>query len=175
MDIISHGLWGSLVFGRQNRKNFWMAFFFGIAPDIFSFGVFAPLYWLGIVSGPDWSLGPPDPSAIPQYVHSLYHITHSLIVFSIVFSLVWLIRQKPFWEMSAWGLHILVDIPTHSNSFFPTPFLWPFSDFHISGIPWSHPVIFIPNVVLLAGLYLWFFVIRKRVYHHSVFEERDLR
>lgn len=158
MDTLSHGLWGSLAFGRRNRWSFGWAFFFGIAPDIFSFGIFFVSIWLGFVSGIDWSAGPPDQSLIPQYVHNIYNITHSLIIFAVVFASVWLARQRPFLEMTAWGLHILMDIPTHSDNFFPTPFLWPLSSFHINGIPWSHPIIFVPNVVLLGMLYLWFFL-----------------
>lgn len=162
MDIISHGLWGSIAFGRKNRKSFWAAFCFGVAPDFFSFGLFTISVWLGMASGPDWQSGAPSPDAIPQYVHSLYNITHSLVVFGIAFGLVWLIRRRPLWEMAAWGLHILVDIPTHSDRFFPTPFLWPVSSFHIDGHPWASPEIFFPNVVLLLILYVWYFLIRKR-------------
>lgn len=65
-------------------------------------------------------------------------------------------------EMLAWPLHILVDIPTHSERFFPTPFLWPLSDFHVDGHPWSDPRIFIPNVILIAGLYTWYYWWRPR-------------
>lgn len=162
MDIISHGLWGSLAFGRKNRRSFWTAFFFGVAPDLFSFGFYIAGTWIGVFGHPDWSSGRhPDPSAIPLFVHSFYNVTHSLIIFGVVFGLIWLIRRKPFWGMSAWGLHVLFDIPTHSDGFFPTPFLWPLSDFHVSGIPWSHPAIFFPNVGLLLILYAWFFLVPK--------------
>lgn len=164
MDILSHGLWGSLAFGRQTRKSFWLAFFFGIAPDLFSFGIFTAATFLGLAPHPDWSSGQhPDPSQIPAYVYALYNVTHSLVVFIAVFGMVWLLRRQPLYALSAWGLHILLDIPTHSDGFFPTPFLWPLSDFSVSGIPWSHPIIFIPNVTLLITLYLWFFVVKKRL------------
>lgn len=162
MDIVSHGLWGGIAFGRRNWKSFWLSFFFGIAPDLFSFGIFTVGVWTGVAHGLDWSSGPPDPRLVPSYVHSLYNVTHSLIIFLLVFGTVWLVRKKPLYELSAWGLHILVDIPTHSNAFFPTPFLWPVSSFHVSGIPWGHPSIFIPNVVLLLVLYSWFFARYRR-------------
>ncbi|OGI16146.1 MAG: hypothetical protein A3E38_00860 [Candidatus Moranbacteria bacterium RIFCSPHIGHO2_12_FULL_54_9] len=159
MDIVSHGLWGSLAFGRSTRKSFWLAFFFGIAPDLFSFGTYMAAAFLGLNSHADWKSGePPDPSQIPIYVHNLYDLTHSLIVFAAVFALVWWFRKKPLYELAAWGLHILVDIPTHAYIFFPTPFLWPLSDLRIDGIPWSHPIIFIPNVTLLLVSYYWFFI-----------------
>lgn len=161
MDIISHGLYGGVAFGRKSKKSFWLSFFFGIAPDLFSFGLFTVSVWLGLVHGLDWSAGPPDERLIPQYVHTLYNITHSFVAFAVLFGLVWWWRGKPLLEMLGWPLHILVDIPTHSSRFFPTPFLWPVSDFHVNGHPWSSPEIFIPNVILIVSLYLWFFVIRK--------------
>jgi len=88
-------------------------------------------------------------------------VTHSLIIASVVIGLARLIRGKFLPEFFAWPLHILVDIPTHSNEFFPTPFLWPISNFHVDGISWGNPYIFFPNLVILATLYLWFFLSRK--------------
>jgi hypothetical protein len=75
---------------------------------------------------------------------------------------VWLVRKKPLLEMGAWVLHICMDIPTHGTAFFPTPFLWPVSDLHVDGVPWSRPYIFFPNVALLAVLYAWYFFKRRR-------------
>lgn len=163
MDIISHGLWGGVAFGRKSKKNFWWSFGFGIAPDFFSFGIFTMMRILGLASGPDWGKGVPSNDAIPVYVHSLYNVTHSLIVFAAVFGIVWLVRRKPFLPMLAWGLHILMDIPTHSTSFFGTPFLWPVSTFEVNGISWGHPIIFFPDVIALFVLYLWFFVFKKKL------------
>ncbi len=164
MDIVSHGLWGGIAFGRKNKKEYAKALFFGVAPDLFSFGIFFVASVLGIASRPDFSAGPPDPSSIPSYVHTLYDITHSLVVFAIAFGLVWLIRKKPFIPMLAWGLHIMIDIPTHSFDFFPTPFLWPLSDLGVDGIPWGREIIWYPNIALLVALHLWLLVsrIKKR-------------
>jgi len=161
MDIVSHGLWGGIAFGRRNKKAFAQSFFFGISPDLFSFGILTIASFLGIgPPRPDFSDGLPSPSAIPEYVHSLYDFTHSLIVFGIVFGLVWLFRKKPFLPLAAWGLHILVDIPTHSFDFFPTPFLWPVSEFRVDGISWGTPIIWYTNLALLAILYA-IVIIRK--------------
>jgi hypothetical protein len=162
MDILSHGLWGSITFGRKNKKSFWTAFLFGIAPDFFSFGAFFISVYLGIQDFPPFSSEPPDPALIPSYVGNLYNVSHSLVIFSMVFLLVRFIFKKPFWEMSAWGLHILFDIPTHSYKFFPTPFLWPLSSFKFNGWHWVSPWIFWPNVAILLLLYLWFFVIKPK-------------
>lgn len=164
MDILSHGLWGGITLGRKNKKDFWWAFVIGLAPDLLSFGIFTLMIILGLATGPDWSLGPPPEGSIPKYVHSLYEVTHSFIIFAIVFFVVWLIRKKPFLPLLAWALHISMDIPTHSTEFFPTPFLWPFFDnIRVNGIPWSHPIIAIPNATLLIILYFWVFVVKKRL------------
>ncbi|MDP2838217.1 MAG: hypothetical protein Q8O53_02995 [Candidatus Moranbacteria bacterium] len=162
MDILSHGLYGGVAFGRRSWKSFWLSFSFGIAPDLFSFGLYMGLAFFGLAWHPSFLSGQhPGPNEVPAYVNILYNVTHSLLVFALVFGAVWLLRQRPLWEMTAWGLHIVVDIPTHVDAYFATPFLWPLSSFHVSGIPWGHPIIFIPNILLLVGLYLWFFVIRK--------------
>jgi len=163
MDIISHGLWGGITVGRRSGRSFWTAFCFGVAPDLLAFGpMFANRMF---IHGLDFlnNLGkPPDASSIPAYVHSVYNVTHRLVVFAVAFAVVWLIRRKPLLEMGAWALHICMDIFTHSTAFFPTPFLWPVSDVHFDGMPWSMPIIFIPNVVLLAVLYTWFLYKRAK-------------
>lgn len=173
MDIVSHGLWGSVAFGRRKKRDFWLAFLFGIAPDLLSFGLFIGGSWVGIFDHPDFSSGRhPDPASIPYFVHAMYDVTHSFIVFGLIFGLTWFLRRKFYLPMAAWGLHILVDIPTHSSAFFPTPFLWPVSDFHINGRSWSNPEIFIPNVLALLGIYFWFFV-RPRYFSKEA-KEREL-
>lgn len=162
MDFISHGLWGSIAFGRKTRREFLIAFLFGIMPDVLSFGIFSAANFLGISSGPDWGKGHPVASMIPGYVNSLYNLTHSFVIFGIIFFAVWLIRRKPYLPMLAWILHIVVDIPTHSYQFFPTPFLWPFSSFRFNGVSWGHPYIFFPDVILLILVYAWYYYHKKK-------------
>lgn len=100
---------------------------------------------------------------MPTYVHQLYRLTHSLVIFAAASFILWLMFRRPLGEFSAWGLHILFDIPTHSYRFFPTPFLWPVSDFHVHGRSWASPWIFFPNALVLILLYGWFFVIKRRM------------
>lgn len=154
MDVASHGLWGGVFFGRKNRKDFCLAFIFGVAPDMLSFGIFFAqrIYSRGF----DFLSGPPPVSIIPPYVSSMYNITHSLIIFATTFFLVWIIRKKIFLPMFAWGFHVFLDIFTHSTQFFPTPFLWPISNYAFNGIPWGHPVIWFPNAGLLIVFYALF-------------------
>lgn len=164
MDILSHGLYSGIAFGRRNRRSFWLAVFFGIAPDLFSFGVFfvERIFSLETIQIFGLGRGFPDPSTIPSYVSTLYNLTHSLVIFSLVFLIVFLIRKAPLYEMLAWLLHILMDIFSHSTEFFPTPFLWPLFDIEVNSLSWRHPYIFTPNLIILGGLCLWFFYFRRK-------------
>lgn len=166
MDILAHALWTHAVHRsvatakniKLNKKSIWIAIFFGIAPDLFSFGPYfireISYHGLKIFSG-----GPPDPSTIPAYIYNSYNYTHSLLIFLAVFGLIWLIRKKPYWLIFGWGLHILTDVFSHSTSFFPTPFLFPISNFQVNGWNWHHPVFMAINYSLLVlvyvSLYLW--------------------
>ncbi len=153
MDIISHGLWGGAAFIKNGRKSFWLAFVIGMLPDLLAFGI----YFLGTIVGihPRQHFGGrPDLASIPRYVYSLYDASHSIIVFTSVFMITWAVRGKPLWELIAWGIHIIVDIPTHSEEFFPTPFLWPVSRYTFPGISWGNPKIMFPNLIALAVVYI---------------------
>ena len=156
MDILSHGLWGAIAFGRRNRPSFWLAFVAGLAPDLLSFGILYGAVALGMAERPDFSHGTPPESTIPHYVHQLYNVTHSFVVFLLVFLLVWSLLGRPLWELAAWGLHVLVDVPTHSSAFFPTPVLWPIVDWKFNGWQWMTPAILITNYVFLGVFYyMW--------------------
>lgn len=161
MDIVSHGLWGGLAFGKQNRQKYWLAFICGVLPDILSFGIFTIAQVIGLEARIDWADKPTN-ADIPSYVHILYNYTHSLIIFIAVFLLVWLIIKRPFIPLLAWGFHIALDIFTHSDAFFPTPFLWPLSDFKVDGISWSHPLIFFPNWILIIIGYTAWYIYKKK-------------
>lgn len=167
MDFVSHGLWGSITFGRKNRSSFCLAFAIGMAPDLFSFGVLYVAATFGLSSKPDFSHGTPPESTIPQYVHHLYNVTHSFVIFLAVFFLVWLFLKRPVWELGAWGVHVLADVPLHSYAFFPTPVLWPLSDWKFDGWQWMTPVIIVSNYVLLAVCYAWFAIRSAYAKHNS--------
>lgn len=161
MDVVSHGLWGGLAFGRNRRRDYWLSFIFGVAPDILSFGILIIAQIFNFQAKTDWSSQPTN-ADIPSYVHILYNYTHSLVIFALVFFIVWWLLRRPFLPLLAWGFHIFLDIFTHSTEFFATPFLWPLSNFKINGISWSHPLIFFPNwIAIIIGYIIWY-VYKKR-------------
>lgn len=158
MDIISHGLWAIvLVKGFFKKVNLWLAFFFGILPDLIPFTIPTILV---LFSGklPSKEVAK---NLIPNYTHILYDFTHSLVIVLLVFLIIYLFRKKIYVWMLGWPLHILVDIPTHTKDFFSTPFLYPLTSFSINGVKWGNPYVFFTNWILLIILLL--VVFRKEI------------
>lgn len=168
MDIFAHVLWtnagarGLNKIAEKKGKKLkihvgWTAFF-GVAPDFFAFAIpFLFLFYKritlpneniyefaghhGLVNGFD----------LGSY---LYQFSHSLVIFALVFALVWVISRRPRLELLGWALHILIDIPSHIISFYPTPFLFPISDYRFPyGIQWSNIWYMLINYSLL--LIVW--------------------
>lgn len=183
MDIISHGLWPAALSHWLNMKKGYalkpgQTAFWGMFPDLLAFTI--PFLWLG------WSLATDaidlsdmrhshsaegtsaDWGVIGKLTALLYQIGHSGVIFLAVFLLLWFVRSvifkqgKPYLELGAWGIHILMDIPTHRLNFYPTPFLWPISDVQVDGISWGTPWFMGINVFLLIAVYGYIFYKRKR-------------
>lgn len=151
MDILSHALWTNLVFKELPVEQRSFAIAFGVLPDIVSFlRIMGAGFLKKVMSYKD------DPlSSFPGLVFKLYNFTHSLVVFVGIF-LFLRIFNLDFLALvfCGWGLHILLDVFTHSANFFATPILWPLSKFHFSGIAWSNKYFMIFNYLVLVFLYL---------------------
>lgn len=147
MDTVSHGLWSYLIF-YKNPRCMW-ALAIGMLPDIIAF---VPHFFVEHFTG-------------GQIIFdTVYRLTHSLVIFAIVFCLIALgIRSVP-WVAGAWAVHIFVDIFTHPQTYYPTPFLYPFdSPFWFAfdyRLPWFYAI----NYALLLGVFLMLFWINK--YHN---------
>ncbi|MCE5272610.1 hypothetical protein LLH00_15120 [bacterium] len=162
MDTLAHGLWGGMIAGWKRR--FGLAFLFGTAPDLLSFGA---LMALRILQG-RFHPGKPSLDTIPPWVHTSYDFTHSLVLVGGLWWLLWLKKRDLAVPFSAWPLHILFDIPTHSREFFPTPFLFPISRFTVDGISWGQRWFMILNYSCLSA-----FSIVWLVHRHRARKKRD--
>jgi hypothetical protein len=149
-------------FYPQGNKKFAVAFFLGMAPDIFSFGLFH-------LTRPNWIWrrilgkisGPPPVDILPDLVFYSYNLTHSLVLWGFLFALIWLIWRRPPWVGLAWGLHVLCDIPTHNSAYFPTPYLWPFPTPFIEGISWAIAWFMMANYAALLAAFVGVIVYRR--------------
>lgn len=161
MDIVAHGLWAAAAAITVNRKAnvrvhvgwavWWAAF-----PDVLAFGLPAAAgLWVRLV-GDEASAGG---HGLP-YVRiglPLYPTGHSFLVFLLVFGITTLLARRIVFELLGWLSHILIDIPTHSFSYYATRFLWPVSDYRVNGIPWWTPWLWAATYGALAVVYflLW--------------------
>ena len=154
MDIISHALYANLIFREVPLKERGLICFFSILPDLISF---FSIIGRGFLKKVMYYTNPPK-QVFPQIVFRLYNLTHSLIVWLFIFLILKLFNLN-YWALiyMGWGSHIVLDIFTHSNNFFPTPILWPLSKFHFSGIRWSNKWFMLFNYSLLLFLYLYFY------------------
>ena len=166
MDVFAHTVWAALSARAINKKKkqrilnvAWTAFW-GVFPDLFAFTIpFAGII-ISVLSGDksfsDFPRG--EGSPLFSLAHELYNYSHSLVIWFVVFLVVWKLAKKPRWELLGWALHILIDIPTHTEAFFPTPFLFPVSTYHVPfGISWGTPWFMMLNysVMLLCFAFLF--------------------
>ena len=171
MDIFSHGLWAAAAAQGINlkaKKRLSVGKFaaWGVFPDLFAFTVaFGAMVFTGMRFDPhDAEPYGGNGHIVYQLTHTLYNMSHSMIVFAAVFGLAWLLFRRPLWEMGGWLLHIVMDVPTHSYAFFPTPILWPASGWKFNGISWSQSWFIVADFSALAVTYLiiWYAYQQKR-------------
>lgn len=173
MDVFAHGLWAGAAYKALNktlrpaqdkrRLSIKWAVFWGIFPDLFAFAIpFVWLFWNLAFGGLSWKDLPRPEATEPPHqrfwifnlASSLYSVGHSSIIFFAVFFLVWLFLRRPFWELGGWLLHILIDIPTHSYRFYPTPVFWPLSNWRFDGFSWATPWFLVLNYLAIIIVYL---------------------
>ncbi|MEK9154957.1 MAG: hypothetical protein AAB596_02745 [Patescibacteria group bacterium] len=177
MDVFSHGLWSGAIYKAINRRaknplNIRLSVLFGVFPDIFSFIPLFSWMFLKLILGEfNFSDFPKieevepaqrDTFFIFTLTNILYSLSHSLAMFLIIFCLAYLIFKRPIWEMGAWLFHILIDIPTHTYQFYPTPFLWPFSDIKLSGFSWATPWFLILNYSAIIFIYFCLYYFKNK-------------
>lgn len=178
MDVFSHGLWAATAAKTINIKkrtkiNLFFAACWGVFPDVFAFGpAFFWIIWLRLRGINIIPIRPENADALEQsgggpFVLSnhLYNFSHSLFVLATVLGLVvlvkFLIEKKMSWRflpltMLGWPMHILMDIPTHSYKFYPTPFLWPISNWKFDGFSWGQWWFILLNYGSLVTVYIYF-------------------
>lgn len=109
----------------------------GILPDIPFYAVYPA--WVMRQGGLRLALADnkwPDP---PLWLDRIHHALHSLpmiLLLSVIFG-----KRLPRYIFAAWGLHVIVDIPTHSKKSWGPRFLWPLANVSVDGMSWVDVVI----------------------------------
>ncbi len=152
---------------RSMRKTTWWGIFFGVFPDFFAFTpVFFYVFYNWIFKHKALVFGPPEDGRIMplnDLSHQLYNYSHSFVIWLIVVGVVWFAYRRFPWILLGWALHIGIDIFSHSSEFYPTPFLFPISNFQVNGNSWGEPLFMTINYGLLLVFYTFIvpWLIRK--------------
>lgn len=154
MNIVAHGLWGAALTPKKQFEKIKWPIFWSIFPDLPFLAFFIPYSILNnifVYSG--WE-------DFPIPIFYVYGITHSLIIWGLTaFGLLAL--KKWHWPILFWLLHILADIPGHTS--FQTPFLFPVSEFKLSGIfSWDNYAISTISHLVPSIIILWKYNIFKK-------------
>lgn len=155
MDYFAHGLWSYILFSKT-KKPLW-AVFFGLLPDNLSWAIY---FFYNLFTRN--SFGKPMLDDIPDWVWTLYGISHSLVVFAAVLLIVYLIFKTVPIYIYAWPIEIVIDLFTHTKEFLPTPFLWPISSYHFDGISWGSKWFMIVNYILIVGCLGWIYFSKRK-------------
>jgi len=148
MDYLAHALWTRAVY--HEAKHPWWGAFWGVFPDTVSW---VPFFFYRIFTS-GFSSGRSD-LVLPGWMDSLYGVSHSVVVFAVVVFIIYLVKKRIPIYIWGWLLHIAIDVPTHSANMWPTPFLWPVSDFKFPGISWGTQSFMIANYAILSIVYLY--------------------
>ena len=177
MDILSHTLWvvaGVEVARRRRiivgRRDIVASAILAALPDVIHLvpvfawvllgnGSLASLYQYAIALPGD---EPSMPAIVVLTAHHLHCIMHSGIVAGAITALVWLMHQRLWIPLLAWWSHILIDVFTHSDDYYPSPIFYPITYWGFDGFAWNRPAFVAMNYTLLVALYAWLLFTRVR-------------
>ena len=175
MDILAHTLWAGVGVALARRR--WAITRSSAAatvslaalPDvmhllpllgwwIFGGGSAAMLYAYAVAV-------PESEPALPPLVnllaHHLHCIMHSAIAAGAITALLWAALRSLWIPLLGWWSHIVIDVFTHSASFYPVPVLYPFTQLGFDGLAWNTPWFLALNYLFLLATILWLFRTRE--------------
>ncbi|MDZ4280790.1 MAG: hypothetical protein U1C04_08450 [Hydrogenophaga sp.] len=104
----------------------------------------------------------PLPESVELWSHHLHCMFHSGVIATVVTLTVWL-RTRRFWlPLAGWWSHILIDVLTHSDDFFPSPVLYPLTYRGFDGVAWNAPWFVVANYSALVIVWGWLLVTRRK-------------
>ncbi len=175
-DVISHALWAGAA-GEALRRRFGggrrvvaATVAMGVAPDLVfvlpvaAWSVFqaepASLLhrYLTAVPGTE----PLLPPMLASVDHHLHCVMHSIVVAGVVALIARWKRPALVLPLAGWGLHIALDIPTHSSDYYAVPFLYPLTYWGVDGIAWTTPWLLALNYLAIAVVYAALFAKRSK-------------
>jgi membrane protein YqaA with SNARE-associated domain len=175
MDLIAHGLWAGLGIRWVSRKRAVsrplavLSLTASILPDLLHLvpvALWAAFSPEGLGNLMAYALASPGREpAMPPWVavssHHLHCVMHSAIIAGVAPLVLWARRQAVGLVLAGWWLHIVIDVLTHSSSYYPVPVLYPVTYAGFDGIAWNTPWFAAANYLSLLALWGWFYLTGK--------------
>ena len=175
MDILAHALWAGIgvTLARRrwkiSRRTAAITVGAAILPDLIHL---VPIiaWWLfgdgSLATVEAYSVAVPGeeptlPHLVNRLSHHLHCILHSAIVASTVTLLVWAAKRSLWIPLLGWWSHIVIDVFTHSATFYPVPVLYPITQRGFDGLAWNTPWFMVVNYGALALAVLWLLLTRR--------------
>ncbi|MEZ5644054.1 MAG: hypothetical protein R3E99_02630 [Burkholderiaceae bacterium] len=137
----------------------WWALTDGAWRDLIGYGLATPgqepdmPLWVGLAS---------------HHLHCVFH--SGLVAGTVHLLLLWRYRARAgdarvsdilprfvAWPLYAWWSHILIDVISHSDDFYPSPVLYPLTYAGLDGFAWNQPAFMVLNYLALGLTWAWLF------------------
>ena len=176
MDIVAHALWAGTGMAAARRR--WpvatrvlvVTMTLAALPDLFH--LFPIMGWSILGDGSmatlrAWAVAVPgqEPWLPPMVLflsHHLHCIAHSALVAGAVTWLMWVVIGSFWIPLVGWWSHIVIDVFTHSQDYYPSPVFYPITEQGFDGIAWNTPWFVVLNYTALGACALWLLLQRSR-------------
>ena len=172
MDIVAHGAWAAvgLAWAQQRwrvpRRIAIATVAMAVLPDLVH--LLPSAAWALLADG-SWTALRDHAVALPGHepvttplvetlTHHLHCVLHSAVVAAAGSALAWRVwRGVPLWYLPllGWWSHIVIDVFTHSADFYPSPVLYPFTQWGFDGLAWNTPWFMALNYAVLLLCIAW--------------------
>ena len=176
MDILAHAMWaaaGAAILRRKvniSEKSLYGIVLLAVLPDVLPL---IPLFgWVAVGDGsiqavPGYLLAAPGtepvlPPIVQYLTHHLHCTTHSAIVAGGVSLLLSIFNRQWCIPLLGWWSHIIIDVFSHSNDYYPAPVLYPITYRGFDGIAWNGTTFMLLNYLVLGALCIWLLRTRNR-------------
>ena len=175
MDIAAHALWagaGALLLVRRRAlpKAAGVALVaLAVVPDLMhtlpvaAWALFNGLpddFMIYLRALPDRAQ--PLPAEVELWSHHLHCVFHSGVIALGVTAATWLWLRVFWWPLAGWWSHILIDVVTHSDDFYPSPVFYPLTYWGFDGVAWDRPWFVIANYAALAVVWALLLMTRRK-------------
>ncbi|HLD49271.1 MAG TPA: hypothetical protein VJB11_02810 [archaeon] len=134
MDFFAHIFWSIIVYGKfLGFAELVQTAFFSVLPDLF-WGIPVFSIMIGSILMGKKIKFTREKNEHRKKFGKLYNISHSFVAMFVVFFALSILKLSFYYPvLLGWGLHLVIDMIVHKESYFEQKPLYPLSDFRVRG------------------------------------------